>query len=55
MSEGRSAALKITRKTYTTRRDKVVDFAVGFLGWFLLTGILGGGLARITLRILFLR
>jgi hypothetical protein len=28
------------RKVYTTRNEKVIDFVIGFLGWFLVNGML---------------
>jgi hypothetical protein len=28
------------RKIYTTRREKVVDFMIGFVGWFILNGLM---------------
>jgi hypothetical protein len=30
------------RKEYLTRREKVVDFLIGFFGWFILNAILSG-------------
>ena len=32
--------MNVTRKIYTTRREKVIDFVVGFLGWFFINGLL---------------
>jgi hypothetical protein len=29
------------QKDYTTRREKVVDFIIGFVGWFILNGLMG--------------
>lgn len=34
--------MNLTRKTYTTRSEKVVDFIVGFIGFFVLNGVVGG-------------
>ena len=32
--------MKFTRKEYTTRNEKILDFVIGFLGWYLLNGLL---------------
>jgi hypothetical protein len=32
--------MRLTRKTYTTRREKVIDFVIGFFGWFIVNGVL---------------
>jgi hypothetical protein len=32
--------MNLSRKIYTTRREKVIDFIVGFLGWFFINGLL---------------
>jgi hypothetical protein len=32
--------MRLTRKVYTTRNEKVIDFAIGFVGWFLVNGML---------------
>ncbi|MBI3241875.1 MAG: hypothetical protein HYZ49_06220 [Chloroflexi bacterium] len=34
--------MNFTRKTYSTRSEKTVDFIVGFVGWFVLNGVVGG-------------
>ena len=34
--------MKFTRKTYTTRREKVIDFVIGVVGWIVLNVILWG-------------
>ena len=34
--------MKLTRHTYTSRNEKVVDLIIGFVGWFLLNGLLAG-------------
>ena len=34
--------MKLERKVYTTRNEKVIDFVLGFVGWFLVNGILYG-------------
>ena len=36
--------MKRKRKDYLTRREKTVDFLIGFFGWFLLNGLWWGGL-----------
>jgi hypothetical protein len=33
--------MKLTRKTYTSRTEKIVDFVIGFVGWFILTALSG--------------
>lgn len=32
--------MNFTRKEYTTRNQKILDFVIGFLGWFLLNGLM---------------
>jgi hypothetical protein len=32
--------MNLSRKIYTTRREKVVDFVIGFIGWFFINGVL---------------
>jgi len=32
--------MKLTRKTYETRNQKIVDFVLGFVGWYLLNGLM---------------
>jgi hypothetical protein len=32
--------MNLTRKTYTTRNEKIIDFVIGFIGWFVLNGLL---------------
>ena len=32
--------MRLTRKVYTTRNEKIIDFAIGFVGWFLINGVL---------------
>jgi hypothetical protein len=34
--------MKLTRKVYTTRNEKIIDFVIGFVGWFLVNGLLYG-------------
>lgn len=34
--------MKLERKIYTTRNEKVIDFVLGFVGWFLVNGLLYG-------------
>ena len=34
--------MKLERKVYTTRNEKVIDFVLGFVGWFLVNGLLYG-------------
>ncbi len=34
--------MNLTRKTYTTRREKTIDFVLGFVGWFVLNALLIG-------------
>ncbi|MEK7328450.1 MAG: hypothetical protein AAB217_24660 [Chloroflexota bacterium] len=34
--------MNLTRKTYSTRSEKTVDFIIGFIGWFVLNSALGG-------------
>ena len=34
--------MKLERKVYTTRSEKVLDFVIGFVGWFLVNGLLYG-------------
>jgi hypothetical protein len=36
------AFMNLTRKTYSTRSEKIIDFIVGFIGWFVLNGVMGG-------------
>lgn len=33
--------MKLTRKTYTSRSEKITDFVMGFVGWFLLNTLSG--------------
>ncbi len=35
--------MNLTRKTYSTRNEKTIDFIVGFVGFFVLNGLVGGG------------
>jgi L-asparagine transporter-like permease len=32
--------MKLTRKTYTRGSEKAIDFAIGFVGWFIVNGVL---------------
>jgi hypothetical protein len=32
--------MKLTRKIYTTRNEKILDFVLGFLGWYLINGLM---------------
>jgi hypothetical protein len=32
--------MRLTRKTYTTGSEKAIDFAIGFVGWFIVNGAL---------------
>jgi len=34
--------MKLERKVYTTRKEKAIDFVLGFFGWFLVNGLLYG-------------
>ena len=34
--------MKLESKVYTTRNEKVLDFVLGFVGWFLVNGLLYG-------------
>lgn len=34
--------MKLSRKSYATRSEKIIDFVLGFFGWFVLTALLGG-------------
>jgi hypothetical protein len=34
--------MKLEPKVYTTRQEKVLDFVIGFVGWFLVNGLLYG-------------
>ena len=34
--------MKLESKVYTTRNEKVIDFVLGFVGWFLVNGLLYG-------------
>lgn len=34
--------MKLTRKNYETRNQKIVDFIIGFIGFMILNGVLGG-------------
>ncbi len=34
--------MNLTRKTYSTRNEKTIDFIVGFVGFFVLNGVVGG-------------
>jgi len=34
--------MRLTRRVYATKSQKAVDFAIGFVGWFLLNGVLYG-------------
>ena len=34
--------MKLERKVYTTRNERVIDFVLGFFGWFLVNGLLYG-------------
>ena len=35
--------MKLTRKIYTTRNEKILDFVLGFVGWYLINGLMYGG------------
>ena len=32
--------MKLTRKIYTTRNEKILDFVIGFVGWYLINGLM---------------
>ena len=32
--------MKLTRKIYTTRNEKILDFVIGFVGWCMLNGLM---------------
>jgi hypothetical protein len=32
--------MKQTSKVYTTRSEKVLDFVIGFIGWFMVNGLM---------------
>ena len=32
--------MKLTRKIYTTRNQKILDFVIGFVGWCLINGLM---------------
>ncbi len=32
--------MNLSRKTYTTRNEKIIDFAIGFVGWIVLGTLL---------------
>jgi len=32
--------MKLTRKIYTTRNEKILDFVIGFVGWCLINGLM---------------
>jgi hypothetical protein len=32
--------MPLTRKVYATRNEKIIDFAIGFVGWFIINGVL---------------
>lgn len=32
--------MKLTPKIYTTRNEKILDFVIGFVGWYVLNGVL---------------
>ncbi len=34
--------MNLTRHTYATRNEKTIDFIIGFVGWFVLNGLLAG-------------
>jgi hypothetical protein len=34
--------MNLTRKTYSTRNEKTIDFIIGFVGFFVLNGVVGG-------------
>ena len=34
--------MRLERKVYTTRNEKVLDFVIGFVGWFVVNGLLYG-------------
>jgi hypothetical protein len=34
--------MRLERKIYTMRKEKVLDFVIGFAGWFLINGLLYG-------------
>ncbi|MGH2522153.1 MAG: hypothetical protein ACRDH2_06585 [Anaerolineales bacterium] len=34
--------MNLTRKTYLTRNEKIIDFVIGFVGWFVVNSVLGG-------------
>jgi hypothetical protein len=43
--------MKLSRKVYATRSEKALDFILGFLGWFVLNGVLGGALQLVSAAI----
>jgi hypothetical protein len=34
--------MKLTPRIYTNRNEKILDFVIGFVGWFLINGLLYG-------------
>ena len=32
--------MRLTRKVYTTRNEKILDFVIGFIGWFMVNGLM---------------
>ena len=34
--------MNFTRKEYTTRNEKILDFVIGFVGWYLVNGLFYG-------------
>jgi hypothetical protein len=41
--------MNLTRATYAERADKVRDFVIGYLGWFILNALLNGVLFGVSL------
>jgi hypothetical protein len=50
--------MKLSRHVYATQNEKVIDFALGFIGWFILNGLMafagqiGGGLSTVLVAVL---
>lgn len=40
--------MRLPRKSYETRNQKVIDFVIGFFGWFLLNAAMWGGATLVT-------
>jgi hypothetical protein len=32
--------MKLTRKIYATRNEKILDFVIGFVGWYFINGLM---------------